>query len=565
MRSILFLILIAALALSACAPAPAAPAVPTEAAAPADPAQEAPATTPADHAPTATMLPEEPTAAPVSAEPQTVTRAITTEPGGLDPHGAAGSGQNIILPYLYDTLVYRGADNQFYPYLAESWEIAPDGLQTTFTLREGITFHDGTPLDADAVKFTFDRLKEQGQRSVLASMATEIESIEAVDARTVRFHFLAPSSTFLSSLATAYGGIISPAAVETYGEDYAQHPTGSGAFMLERWEPGVAITLARNPNYAWAPPLVKNQGAPHVDTLVFKVIPDVAQQILAFQNGEVDMLFVNQPSHLGRLRQDPNTVLVDTTLNSVVYLGFNARKAPFDDARVRQALSHAVNKEELLVIGAGGVGEIAFAPLSATLPGFDPSLKQYERGFDLEQSAALLTEAGFTQGADGMWAKNGQPLSLTLLTSTRPPNQALATVLQSQFKNAGVTVEIQSLDATAASDAAGEGLYDMLLWRYDWNDADVLRVYLSSERIGRTNRTFYSNPVLDDLLERAVRELDEAERNTLYLQAQQIILEDAAWHPLYTPKDYMAIRAEVDGVVMGAMGRVLMNDAVRKD
>jgi peptide/nickel transport system substrate-binding protein len=497
-------------------------------------------------------------------QPQVVTRAITTEPGGLDPQGVAGSGQNILLPYLFDTLVYRDKDNTYKSYLSESWETSPDGKQVTFKLRPNILFHDGSPLDAQAIKFTFDRLKEQGQKSVLASLVTTLESVEAVDETTVRFTFTEPSSTFLSSISTPYAGIVSPKAVQESGETFAQKPVGSGPYLLEKWEPGVAITLVKNPEYAWAPPAVKNQASPYVDKLVFKVIPDATQQVTAYQAGEVDVLFINQPSHVAKLSAEPDTNLTETVLNSLVYLGFNCQKPPFEDVRVRQALSHAVNKEELVETALGGVGVPAFAPLAPTLPGFDPSLKSDELGYDPQKAESLLAEAGFIQDAQGMWTRDGQPLKATLLTSTRPPNQALATVLQSQLKAAGVDVEIQLLDSTAAQETATQGQYDLLLWRYDWSDADVLRVYLSSQRIGRTNRNFYSSPEFDQLVEQAAHELDETKRNELYLQAQQILLKDAPWQPLYTPKDFIAIRQEVSGVVFGPMGRLLMNDAQKK-
>ena len=495
---------------------------------------------------------------------QTVTRAITSEPPALDPQGAAGAGQNAILPYLFDTLVYQDLDNTFKPYLAESWEISPDGMQATFKLRENILFHDGSPLDAEAVKFTFERLIEQGQKSPLASMVTVIDTIEAVDETTVRFNFKEPSSTFLSSVSSTYAGIVSPKAIQADNEGFGKKPVGSGAFILEKWEPGVAITLVKNPQYAWGPAVLDNQAAPNLDRLVFKIIPDIAQQVTAFQAGEVDVLFINQTSHVAKLQQDPNTEMVETTLNSLIYLGFNVKKPPFDDVRVRQAISHAVNKDELVKVALGGIGEPAFAPLAPTLPGFDPSLKSAELGFDLEKSKALFAEAGFSQGGDGVWAKDGQPLTATLLTSTRPPNQALATVLQSQLKAAGVQVEIQQLDSGAAQEAATAGTYDLLLWRYDWNDPDVLRVYLSTSRIGRTNRNFYSNPELDALLDQAAHEMDDAKRSALYLDAQKILLQDAPWQPLYTPKDFIAIRKDVSGVVMGPMGRMLMNEAEKK-
>ncbi len=543
MPKILTVLLILAILLGGCAPVASAPEAQTPL------AQE--------------VVGAEPTQALGSA-PQEVTRAMTSEPGSLDPQGVVGSGQNVILPYLFDTLVYRDADNSYQPYLAEKWELSPDGKQLTFKLREKVRFHDGTPLDAEAVKFTFDRLIEQGQKSVLASAVSVIDRIEVMNAQTIRFHFKEPSSTFIGSLSLPYAGIVSPSAVEKNADGFGQQPVGSGAFKFEKWEPGVSITLVKNDEYAWAPSGMNNQGAPHLDRLVFKILPDAAQQVAAFQAGELDMLFVNQPGHLKTLQSDPNAEIVETTLNSIVYMGFNMKKPPFDDLRVRQAISHAVNKEDVVNIALGGIGQPIFAPIAPSIPGFDASLKSQELGFDLEKAKSLLIEAGFEQSGDGSWSREGQSLKFTILTSTRPPNQAIATVLQSQMKALGVPVEISTLDSTAAQDAATQGNYDVILWRYDWNDADVLRIYLSSSRIGRTNRSFYSNPEVDDLLERAAREMDDAARSELYTEAQRLILQDAVWQPLYTPKDYIAIRKNVTGVIMGSMGRMLLNDAVKK-
>lgn len=510
-----------------------------------------------------------PIAAPTSGEQASaqrevvISRAITSEPAGLDPHGAAGAGQNVILPYLFDTLIYRAEDNSYQPYLAERWNVSDDGTQITFYLRQGITFHDGTPLDAEAVKFNFERFREVGARSPMLGTIAAIERIEVVDPLTIRFTFPQPTTTFLSSLTTAYAGIVSPKAVEESGDGFGQEPVGSGAFILDEWEPGVSITLVKNPNYAWAPPVVKQQGAPNPDQLVFKVIPDASSQLTAFQANELDILFINSPGHVAALQNDPNATLIETTLNSLIYLGFQCQKAPFDDVRVRQAFSYAVNKEELLQTALGGIGEVAISPLASTLPGFDPSVKEYELGYDPEKTKELLQEAGFEQQGDGSWIKDGQPLEVTLLTSTRPPNPSLATVLQAQFKAVGIPVDVQQLDSTAAMESATQGNFDLLLWRYDWNDADVLSVYLSSERIGRTNRNFYSNSELDAILEQAAHELDESTRNALYRDAQRIILQDAPWQPLYVPQDYIVIRKQVNDVVVGSMGRLMLNDVTK--
>jgi peptide/nickel transport system substrate-binding protein len=336
---------------------------------------------------------------------------------------------------------------------------------------------------------------------------------------------------------------------------------GSGPFVVDEWETGQSITLNRNPDYDWGPPIVENQRSPHLDALVYKVIPDATTQLAALEADEVNVLFINQPAHKLKLEKDEAVQLEEALMNDLIYLGFNAQKSPFDEVLVRQALSHAVNKDEIVNVGLGGLGQAAFAPLPPGIPGFDESLKEHELGYDIEQAKALLAEAGFQQNDDRSWERDGQPLQGKLLTSTRAPNKEVATLLQSQLKAIGVPVEIEQLDSRAVMAAASEGQFDLLLWRYGWNDPDALNIFLSSDRIGRTNRVGYSNPEFDALVGQGATELDDATRLDLYLQAQEIVLQDAPWQPLYNPLNVMAMSEHVQGTQIGHMGRLLLNDA----
>ncbi len=466
------------------------------------------------------------------------------------------------MPYIFDTLVVRDLDNSVHPLLAESWQVSDDGTQITLKLKEGVTFHDGTPLNAEAVRFTFERFKEVGKASPIYGGVSQIADIEVVDDLNVKFIFDEPAANFWSTISMPYAGIISPQSAQKAEESGEGHLAGTGPFVLESWEAGQSITFKRNPDYAWGPPVVNNQGAPHLDALVYKVIPDATTQVTALKAGEVDVVFINQPSHVQSLQDEASIELEEALINSLIYLGFNAQKPPFDEILVRQALANAVNKDEIVDIALGGLGQTAFAPLPPTLPGFDPGLKEYELGYDPEKSKELLVEAGFQQTGGGTWERDGQTLEGLLLTSTRAPNEAVATLLQSQFKAIGVPVEIQQLDGKAVMDATTEGQFDLLLWRYGWNDPDALNIFLSSDRIGRTNRVAYSNPEVDALLEQGARELDEGVRQDLYVEAQQIILQDAAWQPLYNPVDVMAMGEQVQDAKIGYMGRLLLNDAL---
>jgi peptide/nickel transport system substrate-binding protein len=488
-----------------------------------------------------------------------MTRALTTEPATIDPQGAPNSGLNLIMPYLFDTLVVRDVDNTLLPALAESWSVADDGLSITVVLKPGVVFHDGTPMNAEAVKFSFERFKETGVASPIYEGINQIAAIDVVDDLTVRFVFDAPAANFWSTISMPYAAIVSPASAEAAGE--GGHLVGTGPFVLSDWQAGQSLTLTRNEDYAWGPATVQNQGAPYLDKLVFKLIPDAATQLAALETGEVDVIFINQPSQYQQLTGNPDVTLHQTVLNSLIYLGFNCRKAPFDEPLVRQALSHAVNKDEIVSLALGGLGEAATAPLPSTLPGFDPSLADYALGLDLDKAAALLEQAGFVKNADGAWERDGQVLQGRLLTSTRAPNEAIATLLQSQLAALGVPVEIQQLDSKAVMEATAQGEFELLLFRYDWNDPDALNIFLSTARIGSTNRVGYSNPDVDALLEQGAHELDEAARIAIYVEAQKLILQDAPWQPLYYPIDVIAVRNRIEGAQPGYMGRLLVNDA----
>jgi peptide/nickel transport system substrate-binding protein len=282
----------------------------------------------------------------------------------------------------------------------------------------------------------------------------------------------------------------------------------------------------------------------------------------------VDMLFVNEPDTISSLENNPAVTVVDVPLNALVYVGFNCQKTPLDEKEVRQAMSQAINKQQILDTALGGVGELAYSPLSPTLPGFSTDLQSYEIGFDLEKARQQLEQAGFEQNAQGIWER-GQPGDANysilenwiLLTSTRAPNPEIAVVLQSNLNALGIPLEIQVLDAKAAAQAAADGQYDLMLWRYDWSDSDILYTYLSTERIGSTNRNNYSNPTLDGILQSALGESDDASRDQLYFDAQKLLMDELPWLPLYVPRDVIAVRATIQDVVAGQMGRILLNDA----
>lgn len=520
-------------------------------------ASEAPAVKPAAEAPAAAIS----APAPEAARNGTLIRAMTSEPTQIDPQGSPSSGLSLVMPYLFDTLVVRDTDNSVHPLLAETWEMAEDGLSITMHLKSGVIFHDGSPLNAEAVKFTFDRFKEKGTRSPIYQGIQEIEAIEVVDELTVRFRFAAPAPTFWGTISMPYAGILSPENTRQVDATGEGNLVGAGPFVLGEWLPGQQLVLTANPDYAWGPDIVQNSAKPYLDQLIFKVIPDATTQLAALETGEVNVLFVNQPAQLQQLASNDQVRTEEMVLNSLIYLGYNCQQTPFDEVAVRQALSHAIDKAQIIDLALGGLGRSAFSPLPPSLPGFDPILQESELEYNPDRAKELLTEVGFVAAADGSWSRDGQQLAGRLLTSNRAPNGVIATLIQSQLKQIGVPMEIQELDSRAVMMATTEGAFDLLLWRFEWNDPDGLRIFLGSDAIGAGNRTKYSNPAVDELLNQAAHETDEAARSALYVQAQQLILQDAPWQPLYNPVDVMAVNRAVEGVKIGSMGRMLVNDA----
>ena len=276
------------------------------------------------------------------------------------------------------------------------------------TLKSGVTFHDGDPLTSEAVKFTFDRFKKDGKASPIYGGVMQIAAVEAPDPQTVIFRFKAPAANFFSTISMPYAGIIDPKSVQVAAGSEAVMLRGSGPFKLGEWKAGQYIELVRNDAYKWGSSNMTNTAAPKVERLMFKVIPDATTQLNALKAGEVDVIFVNNPGHKKQLEADPNVEVHEAVLNSLVYLGFNTAKAPYDNPQVRQALSHAIDKQQILDVALGGVGQVADAPLPPTLPGYDPSLKESALGFDLAKSQELLAAAGLHQGRRRRLAVGGQ-------------------------------------------------------------------------------------------------------------------------------------------------------------
>jgi peptide/nickel transport system substrate-binding protein len=487
--------------------------------------------------------------APVSAQDSSsVTMIVTRDPVSLDPQTTLDPGAPVLLAYLYDTLVYQTPTGEVLPSLAQDWTVSDDNLTVTFTLKPGIVFSNGEPLNADAVIYTFERLQGVGQRSLIYDEISNIAAFEKIDDLTVAFQLAQPSATLLSALTYPYAGILNPSAVEAAGETYGQTPVGTGPFMLESWVAESEMTLIPNPNYGGHRPWTDATTPPSIDRLTVRFSTDEAARVNALLAGEADIAYLASGAQLERVG-DGFTVL-ESPARALVYLGFNTARAPFDNPEVRLAVEQAINKDDILALAVDGMGEVLDSALPPTLFGYNADLANAGAAYDPAAAQARLASSG---------AVIDRPI--TILTSTFPTFEAIGVVLQAQLAALGITAEINVLDFSAVREVALAGDYDVLITRYDWNDPDVLWRYLGTDNLGDTNRYFYSNPALDELVMEGRRTFDPVERAALYTEAQQLILDNAPIIPLYMPETLVVVSDRLQNIDL-LHSHVVLEDAV---
>lgn len=490
----------------------------------------------------------------------TFTEVLSSDPETLDPHITSNSVSWSVFTEIYSALIYQDIDLSFKGMLAESWEINDDNTEITFKLREGVTFHDGSEFNADSVKFTIDRLKDVGAKSPIYDAALAIE-VEVIDPLNVKLIFDAPNAGFFNSFSGGYGGMLSQSAVEAGGEDYGRQPVGTNSFQFNEWQTGSSVTLSKFEDFTTPEEYFENQGAPHIDGLAWRVIAEPFAQVASLETGEVDAVDLTA-TDLPRFENDDNYEIFSARNTTMAYLGITRTRPMMEDPLVRKALAHATNREEIVTtLFEGGLAEAVSTPLPPSVPGYNEELEAVSPAFDVEAAKALLDEAGWVEGDDGIREKDGQKLAPELYTNTSATFGQLATLLQAQYRLIGVDVQINALEQAALLDFTPRGEHDMLLLSWGWSDPDVLHLFLSTDRLESSNRVHYSNPDFDALLLEGQQTMDQEARMEVYYRAQEILLEDLPWIPLYMPITKTAVSKRVQGLQVFPTGGFLLNDA----
>lgn len=449
----------------------------------------------------------------------------------------------LVLKNIYDYLVIIDRNGEYVPRLATSWEASDDLRIWTFQLREGVKFTDGTDFNADAVVFNYERYMDPKIYAGGPTKYANIESIEALDELAVRFTLKEPMVAFIHALVNEYTPMMaSPTAIELHGEDYVFNPVGTGPFMLKEFIRSQRTELVRNPGY-WGEPV-------KLDGIIYRPIPDPETALLELETGGIHIATVVPPENLAMLEAHPDITVQASPNHTMRGLFFNFASPRIQDINVRRAIAHAVNVEEIVTEIAGDSVVPAVGPTPRLSWAHNENL--IAPAYDPELALELLAEAGWERGRNGKLTKDGEALTIRILSPTGRfiKDREIISAVAYDMEQVGITVQLELLEGSAWSTrtATGEG-FDMGFGgagpRPAEPDAQPISVMLRTG--GSVNHYSYSNTELDTLMVEASKLSDQAERKAIYDQVQELVMDDVAALWLYSDRSIVGVRNEVKG------------------
>ena len=474
--------------------------------------------------------------------------AITANPTAY-PITAPGALTDILVnKTIYNCLVQywlEGDTIEVVPDLAESWEAAADLSEYTFKLKSGVTWHDGEPLTAEDVKFTMDAVLDPNVNASGRGVVSSIDSTEVVDDLTVKFVLKYPFASLPIML--GYNKPIVPKHL-LEGQDlnepaeFLRKPIGTGPFKFQEFVQGSHLAVEANPDYF--------EGAPLLDGIIFKVIPDGNARVAQVRSGEIDFTVI-EPAQIDALSGVDNVEIRYVPQVNYYFFAINHSSPKMQDVRVRQALVHAINRQAIVEQVLKGRGQVATGPINPLLgPYYNPDVPTYD--YDPERAAALLEEAGWTKGQDGVLT-NAQGERFTLRFNGPkgyPAMEQVITYAQQEYQKLGIDVTLEIVDWPVHLDMYHNLEYDLLMqWWITPPDADLYDHYHSESS---SNWWAYNNPEIDELIVQARSEPDEQARIELYHELQRKLAEDVPVVYLYYPEEIQAMSTRTKG--LPAMG-----------
>jgi glutathione transport system substrate-binding protein len=469
-----------------------------------------------------------------------VVMAVASTFTTMDPYDANDTLSLSVHKAFYEGLYGFDKDMKVVPVLAEDHAVSRDGLVYTFRLRKGVKFHDGTDFTADAVKVNLDRATNPDNHLKRYSLFSNVARTEAVDPHTVRITLRKPFSAFVNVMAHPSAVMISPAALKRWGSrDIAFHPVGTGPFTFVEWRQTDHVKVARNPRY-WRP------GVPKVDAIVFRPVVDNNTRSAVLRTGEAHFAFPVPYEQAAVLQGTPGLEVIGGPSIIARYMAMNVRRKPFDDARVRQAINYAIDKQALAKVAFAGW---AVPSEGVVPPGVEYAVKLGPWPHDPRRARELLAEAGLEKGFETeLWSAYNNTTA-----------QKVIQFLQQQLAQVGIRARVQALEAgqrvervesVQRPDDAGVRLY-YVGWSSSTGEADwALRPLLATESWPPRlfNMAYYSNDKVDAAIQRALGTTDRGEKAAAYREAQEQVWKDAPWAFLVTEKILYARSKRLSGV-----------------
>ncbi|CAN5845192.1 ABC transporter substrate-binding protein [soil metagenome] len=460
---------------------------------------------------------------------------MQTDPVGLDPHSTQATSTRNVLENVYDTLVMFDSSLQIVPGLAESWEASEDGLTWTFKLRDGVMFHDGTPLRASDVVFSLQRIVDPDIASPRSGDFAVVESVTAPDDATVVITLSEPFSPLLAKLAQSLNVIVSEKVAMANGNDLNNVVVGTGPFKFAEYVPQTRLILEKNDNF-WGTDADGN-ALPYLDGITFTFYPEPTARTTAIQTGNADFVEYVPAPDVDILRADPEVEVVGGLSANFRSIYLNVTRPPFDNKLVREALAYAIDEQEVVDVALFGTGGVAATGTTVPVGQFYAVESSPYDGRDVEKAKELLTEAGYPDG-----------FTFDLyVTSTYDFLRTPAEIIQANLADIGVSLNIVPEDWSIYLPKVLDHDFDAtILGESGQSDPDDF-LYDVFHTGGGGNLGLYSNPDLDALLEQGRQVADPEKRKAIYTEAQQLILDEAPHIFLYHSAQYEAIRTNVRG------------------
>ncbi len=496
-------------------------------------------------------------ATPAADVAQDIVFALKEDVVCLDPQQTSVTTSLNVGRQLTDSLLDQDPETgEIVPWLAESWDVADDLTSYSFTLQDGVTFSDGTPLTSEVVAANFDAIIEMGAAASLANgYLAGYAGTEVTSDSEFTVLFAEPNVQFLQGATTMSLGLLSAETVAGAAEDRCQSLVGTGPFVLESYVPNDAVTIVKRDGYDWASELRGHQGEAYLDTVTFPIIAEASVRTGGLQSGEYDV--IQDVPYIDEARFAGDDYILYAKANPGVPNSFvvNTTKGVLGDEAVRQAISKSLDRDEINVITGSVSGKAPAGVLTSSTPGY------LDLGdtlaFDPEGAADLLKGAGWTLGSDGIYEKDGQKLTVTV---TAFYAQDVLEAAQIQLKNAGIDLQIKMVAAGDFFGAVASGDYEMLGAGLTRTDPDALRTLLSVDSAARWG--IVDDAELEALLQEQAQTADVAERQKLVDQIQEIVGERAYVMPTLETVQLHGSRAGVEGITFDSAARVHLYDAM---